>query len=61
MDKGDVYQALTLWFVIFIFIEIGPKTSSGLLVRAAGMVAIALLYLIPGFLIVDILYTYTNE
>jgi len=61
MDKGDIYQALTLWFVILIFIQIGSETSSGLLMRAAGMVAIALLYLIPGFLLVDIIHTYTSE
>jgi hypothetical protein len=61
MDKGEIYQALTLWFVILIFIQVGSETSSGLLMRAAGMVAIVLMYLIPGFLFVDIIYAYTSE
>jgi len=61
MDKGDIYQALTLWFVILIFIQVGSGTSSGLLMRAAEIVAIVLLYLIPGFLLVDIIYAYTTE
>jgi len=61
MDKRDIYQALTLWFVILIFIQVGSETSSGLLMRAAGVVAIALVYLIPGFLLVDVIYSYTTE
>ncbi|ATW86969.1 hypothetical protein halTADL_0147 [Halohasta litchfieldiae] len=61
MRKHNIYQALTLWFVILIFIQTGSDPSSGLLMRGAGMVAIALAYVIPGFVVVDLLSAYTNE
>lgn len=46
MDRTEFFQATTLWFVAMVFLRT-DSGSSGPLVTAIGLVAIGLVYLIP--------------
>jgi len=54
MDKTDFFQALTLWFVIVIFLQTAPDNLGGPVGPVIAIVVIALTYLIPLYLLIGI-------
>jgi hypothetical protein len=48
--RSDVVQLLTLWFAVLIFLQTGSGGSGGLR-TAIGMFAVALVWLIPLYLL----------
>ncbi|AHZ21588.1 hypothetical protein E6P09_09730 [Haloferax mediterranei ATCC 33500] len=51
MDKTEIFQALTLWFVVLIFLQTTPS-QSGVVHTVIGVVALALMWVIPIYLFV---------
>ena len=54
MDRSELFQAATLWFVAAIFLRVGPGDPEGLVLTLAGFVALALPYLVPIYLLVSL-------
>lgn len=54
MNKTEFLQALTLWFVVVIFLRIEPGNAGGTAVTVTAILAIGLLYLLPIYLLVGI-------
>lgn len=52
MNKTDFVQALTLWFVILIFPQTASEVFGGSAEPVVAIVAIALTYFIPLYLLV---------
>ncbi|WP_324666051.1 hypothetical protein [Haloarcula sediminis] len=52
MDKTDFFQALTLWFVVLIFLQTASADFGGPLEPVIAIVAIGLMYLIPLYLLI---------
>ena len=48
--RSDVVQLLTLWFAVLIFLQTGSSGSGGLR-TAIGIFAVALVWLIPLYLL----------
>lgn len=52
MDKTEFFQALTLWFVVLIFLQTASENFGGPLEPVIAIVAIGLTYLIPLYLLI---------
>lgn len=52
MDTTDFVQALTLWFVVLIFLQTASADFGGPLEPVIAIVAIGLTYLIPLYLLI---------
>ncbi|ELY91184.1 hypothetical protein [Natrinema altunense] len=50
MDLMDLFQTLTLWFVLMIFLRTGSG-NAGLIVTASAYLAIILVLVLPVFLL----------
>ncbi|QLH81308.1 hypothetical protein [Halosimplex pelagicum] len=53
MNKTDFFQALTLWFVVLIFLQTASADFGGPLEPVIAIVAIGLTYLIPLYLLIE--------
>jgi low temperature requirement protein LtrA len=54
MQRSEVFQALTLWFVVAIFFKVESGGSDGPLVTLLALVGVAVLYLTPVYLAVGV-------
>jgi len=54
MDRTELVQTLTLWFVVLIFIQTASGTSDSQVLDAIGIFAILLMYLLPMWIIVGL-------
>lgn len=54
MNKTEFLQALTLWFVIVIFLQLDSGADGDWAMIPAYLVAIGLLYLIPAYFVLVI-------
>jgi len=54
MDRTELVQTLTLWFVVLIFIQTASGTSDSQVLDAIGIVAILLMYFLPVWIIVEL-------
>ena len=61
MDRSELVQTLTLWFVVLIFIQTAPGTSDSQVVDAIGIFAILLMYLLPALIIFEFVSDFTEE
>lgn len=61
MDRTELVQALTLWFVVLIFIQTASGTSDSQVVDAIGIVAILLMYLLPVWIIVELISDFIGD
>jgi len=52
MKKSVALQALTLWFVLLIFLQTGPSDPNPFTTTIA-LVAVSLVFLIPVYLLVE--------
>lgn len=50
LSRSDVVQLLTLWFAVLIFLQTGSGGSGGLR-TAIGIFAVALVWLIPLYIL----------
>ena len=61
MDRTELVQTLTLWFVVLIFLQTSPGTSDSQVLDAIGIVAILLMYFLPVLLIVEIIFAFNEQ
>ena len=61
MERSELVQALTLWFVVLIFIQTASRTSDSQVVDAIGIIAILLMYLLPVWIVVDSILDFTES
>ena len=61
MDRTELVQILTLWFVILIFIQTASGTSDSQVLDAIGIVAILLMYLLPVWIIVELISDFVGH
>jgi len=54
MDRTELVQALTLWFVVLIFIQTASGTSDSQVLDAIGIFAILLMYLLPLWILIEL-------
>jgi hypothetical protein len=54
MDRADLVQVLTLWFVVLIFIQTASGTSDSQVLDAIGIFAILLMYLLPLWILIEL-------
>ena len=55
MDRPELVQVLTLWFVVLIFIQTASGTSDSQVLDAIGIVAILLMYFLPVWIIFELI------
>jgi len=55
MDRTELVQILTLWFVVMIFIQTASGTSDSQVLDAIGIVAILLMYFLPVWIIIELI------
>jgi hypothetical protein len=60
MDRTELVQLLTLWFVVLIFIQTASGTSDSQVLDAIGIVAILLMYLLPVWIIVELILDFVG-
>lgn len=53
MERSELVQTLTLWFVVLLFVRTAPGTADSPLLDAVGIGAILLVYLLPVWIAVD--------
>lgn len=61
MDRTELVQILTLWFVVLIFIQTASGTSDSQVLDAIGIVAILLIYLLPVWIIVELILDFIGH
>jgi hypothetical protein len=61
MDRTELVQVLTLWFVVLIFIQTASGTSDSQVVDAIGIVAILLIYLLPVWILVELISDFIGK
>jgi hypothetical protein len=61
MDRTELVQLLTLWFVVLIFIQTASGTSDSQVVDAIGIVAILLIYLLPVWILVELISDFIGK
>ncbi len=61
MDRTELVQTLTLWFVVLIFIQTASGTSDSQVLDAIGIVAILLMYLLPVWIIVNVVSDFIGD
>jgi len=61
MDRTELVQILTLWFVVLIFIQTASGTSDSQVLDAIGIVAILLMYLLPVWIIVELISDFADH
>ena len=55
MNKNDLFQALTLWFVVAIFLQTAPESIAGPLDPVIAIIAVSLVSLIlPLYILIGI-------
>ncbi len=54
MERTELVQTITLWFVVLIFIQTASGSSDSQVLDAIGIVAILLMYLLPVWIIVEL-------
>jgi hypothetical protein len=54
MERTELLQALTLWFVVLIFIQTASGTTDSQVVDAIGIVAIVLMYFLPLWIVFEL-------
>jgi hypothetical protein len=60
MDRTELVQLLTLWFVVLIFIQTASGTSDSQVLDAIGIVAILLMYFLPVLIIVELILDFVG-
>lgn len=55
MDRSELVQTLTLWFVVMIFLQTASGTSDSQLLDAMGIIAILLMYFLPVWILVELI------
>ena len=61
MDRSELVQTLTLWFVVLIFIQTASGTSDSQMVDAIGIVAILLMYLLPLWILIELVSDFVAD
>jgi len=61
MDRTELVQVLTLWFVVLIFIQTASGTSDSQVLDAIGIVAILLIYLLPVWILVELISDFIGK
>ena len=61
MDRTELVQILTLWFVVLIFIQTVSGTSDSQVLDAIGIVAILLMYFLPVWIIVKLIFDFIGH
>ena len=61
MDRSELVQTLTLWFVVLIFIQTASGTSDSQVVDAIGIVAILLMYLLPLWILIELVSDFVAD
>lgn len=61
MDRNELVQVLTLWFVVLIFIQTASGTSDSQVLDAIGIIAILLMWLLPAWIIIDLLSDFVGD
>ena len=61
MDRHELVNTLTLWFVVLIFIQTASGTSDSQVLDAIGIVAILLMYLLPVWIIVELISDFVGH
>jgi len=54
IDRHELVQTLTLWFVVLIFVQTVPGTSDSHVVDAIGIGALLLMYLLPSWILIEL-------
>jgi hypothetical protein len=54
MERNELVQTLTLWFVVLIFLRTASGTTDSQVLDAIGIGAILLLYLLPSWILVEL-------
>lgn len=54
MDRNELVQTLTLWFVVLIFVQTASGTADNQVVEAIGILAVSLLILLPLWILVEL-------
>lgn len=54
MERSELIQALTLWFVVLIFLLTPPGTSDSQVLYAIGIFATLLMYLLPVWVFIEL-------
>ncbi|QLH79208.1 hypothetical protein HZS55_18775 [Halosimplex rubrum] len=55
MDRSELVQMLTLWFVVMTFLQTASGTADNPVLDAIGIVAILLMYLLPLLIVFELL------
>lgn len=61
MKRTELVQILTLWFVVLILIQTASGTSDSQVLDAIGIVAILLMYLLPVWIIVELISDFVEN
>jgi low temperature requirement protein LtrA len=61
MNKTELVQIITLWFVVMIFIQTTSGTSDNQVLDAIGIVALLLTYLLPVWIIVELISDFVGN
>ncbi len=61
MDRSELIQTLTLWFLILIFIQTAPGTANSQVIDAIGIVAILLMYLLPLWILIQLVFDFVVD
>lgn len=61
MDRTELVQLLTLWFVVLIFIQTASGTSDSQVLDAIGIVAILLMYILPVWILVEFISDFVGR
>ncbi len=54
MERNELVQILTLWFVILIFLQTASGTTENQVLDAIGIVAILLMYILPLWILTEL-------
>lgn len=53
MDRSELIQTLTLWFVVLIFLQTASGASNSHVLDAIGIFGILLMYFLPLWILVE--------
>ncbi len=61
MDRTELVQALTLWFVVLIFMQTAPGTSDSQVLDAIGIFAILLMFFLPVWILITFVSDFVTD